>query len=73
MNGSIKQIMVAAASAMLVYAGVSETFRFLNLFGTNDLETALIRVVIPLAVAIAVIYFVFGLVIKVKKVNKTQN
>lgn len=72
MNGSLKTIMVAAISSMLVYAGLYEVFGLLNIVGINDVETALIRVAIPLVVAIAVVFVVFGLVIKVKKVNKNN-
>lgn len=63
----LKPIMIASVCSMIVYAVINETFKFLNWFGTNNLETNLIRVVLPLVIAIAVMFVVFGLVIKVRR------
>jgi hypothetical protein len=59
--------MIASVSSMIVYALISECVKFLNWFGDNNLESALIRVVIPLAISIIVMFVVFGLIIKVKR------
>lgn len=63
----LKPIMIASVSSMIVYGVINELFRFLNWTGANDLETDLIRIVIPLAIAIIVMFVVFGLIIKVKR------
>ena len=63
----LKPIMIASVISMIVYAGINETFKFLNWFGTNNLETNLIRIVLPLIIAIIVMFIVFGLIIKVKR------
>jgi hypothetical protein len=66
----MKEIMIAAVSGMIVYGGLYELFIALGLNGSNNLEAVLIRVVVSLAVAIAVLFVVFGLIKKVKKANK---
>jgi uncharacterized BrkB/YihY/UPF0761 family membrane protein len=63
----LKPIMIASVSSMIVYALINEGVKFLNWFGENNLESALIRVVIPLAISIFVMFVVFGLIIKVKR------
>jgi len=55
---------------MVVYATLSWVVKFLGWTGSNDVESALIQVVLPLAVAICVIFVVFGFVIKVRKAGK---
>jgi hypothetical protein len=70
MRGSQKEIMIAAVSGMVVYGALNEAILLCGVVGTTPLETELIRIVIPLIVAIAVLYLVFGLIIKVKKANK---
>lgn len=72
MYGSQKEIMVAAISGMVVYGALNEAIVLCGIVGSTPLETILIRMVIPLIVAIAVIYLAFGLVIKVKKANKIK-
>ena len=63
----LKPIMIASVISMVVYACINELFKFLNWFGTNNLETNLIRIVLPLAIAIAVMFVVFGLIIRVRR------
>lgn len=63
----LKPIMIASIVSMIVYGVISEMFRYLNWVGNNDLETSLIRIVLPLVIAIAVVFVVFGLIIKVRK------
>ena len=63
----LKPIMIASVISMIVYACINETFKFLNWFGTNNLETNLIRIVLPLIISIIVMFVVFGLIIKVKR------
>ena len=63
----LKPIMIASVISMIVYACINEAFKFLNWFGTNNLETNLIRIVLPLIIAIIVMFVVFGLIIKVKR------
>ena len=70
MHGSQKEIMIAAVSGMVVYGALNEAIMLLGIIGTTPLETELIKIVVPLIVAIAVIYLAFGLVIKVKKASK---
>jgi len=67
----LKPIMIASVVSMIVYAGINEMFKFLGWFGGNSLEADLIQVVVPLIIAIAVMYVVFGLIIKVKKPKYT--
>ena len=63
----LKPIMIASVVSMIVYAGINEMFKFLGWFGGNNLETQLLHIVLPLLIAIAVIFVVFGLIIKVKR------
>ena len=63
----LKPIMIASVSSMIVYGAINETFKYLGWFGGNDVEASLIQIVIPLAIAIAVMFIVFGLIIKVKR------
>jgi uncharacterized BrkB/YihY/UPF0761 family membrane protein len=63
----LKPIMIASVSSMIVYALINEGVKFLNWFGDNNLESALIRIVIPLVISIFVMFVVFGLIIKVKR------
>jgi uncharacterized BrkB/YihY/UPF0761 family membrane protein len=63
----LKPIMVASVVSMIVYALISEGVKILGWFGDNNLESELIRIVIPLAISIFVMFLVFGLIIKVKR------
>lgn len=63
----LKPIMIASVVSMIVYAAVNEMFKFLGWFGGNNLETQLLHIALPLAIAIVVIFIVFGLIIKVKR------
>jgi uncharacterized BrkB/YihY/UPF0761 family membrane protein len=63
----LKPIMIASVCSMIVYALISEGVKFLGWFGDNNLESALIRIVVPLVVAVCVMFIVFGLIIKVRK------
>ncbi len=68
----IKYIMLSSIVSMLVYAGLSEIVLLLGWTGSNGIEDALIKIVLPLTVSIFVVYFVFGLIIRVRKPkNKT--
>lgn len=63
----LKPIMIASVVSMIVYASISGMFKYLGWFGGNNLEAQLIQIVIPLVIAVCVIFVVFGLIIKVKK------
>jgi membrane protein DedA with SNARE-associated domain len=63
----LKPIMIASVVSMIVYALINELFKFLGWFGENNIETQLLHIVIPLVIAIVVIFIVFGLIIKVKR------
>jgi hypothetical protein len=62
-----KNIMIASVCSMVVYALISEGVKFLGWFGDNNLESSLIRIVVPLVIAVFVMFVVFGLIIKVKR------
>jgi uncharacterized BrkB/YihY/UPF0761 family membrane protein len=63
----LRPIMIASVVSMIVYALINELFKFLGWFGENNIETQLLHIVIPLVIAIVVIFIVFGLIIKVKR------
>ena len=63
----LKPIMIASVISMIVYAIINEAFKFLGWFGANNLETQLLHIVLPLLIAIVVMFIVFGLIIKVKR------
>jgi hypothetical protein len=66
MNNSFKEIMISAISGMIVYGALYELFVYLNVQGTNNLETILIRIGVSLVVAIVVLFVVFGLIKRVR-------
>ena len=67
MNGSFKKIMMASVCGMVTYAIVYELIEFWKLGGSNDVETILLKVLVPFAVAIAVIFTSLGVFIKLNK------